>query len=181
MFKVAITDATISKGFEGKPALNFSTNKSAVNFKIGYRVYDKNAPNNHRFINFAVKAFTPLVERIEKMKLKEGSRVHIWGKMDEDIWDDEQGQKQSRLVIIADDIEYASSDTNKSNGNGTNGAGAAPPVQNGNEQVEVPQTGPNSPPAQPQQNSQENQPEGMPSGFGGYNSFDNGENNDFFP
>ena len=180
MFKTIITDASISKGFESKPALNFNNDKSAVNFKIGYRVYDKKAPDNHRFINFAVKAFSPLSERIEKMKLKEGSRVHIWGKMDEDQWED-NGQKFSRYVIIADDIEYASSDSNKSNGNGANnnGAGSAQPAQNGNGQNAA-QQNPQTPPTAQQQNSSGTQTE-MPANFSGFDTFGNDETNAFFP
>jgi len=159
MLKIIITDAVISKGFEGKPAFRFNDNKSKVEFKIGNRVYDKNVKDNHRYINFAVKAFSPLSERIEKMKLKEGSRINISGKMDEDQWED-NGQKLSRYVIIADDIEYASG----------SGAGSASPPQNGN--GTAPQNSSGS-----QQQSQADQPEPPPN-FTGFETVGNG--NDFF-
>ena len=162
MNKITITNVVISKGYKDNPALRFNENKTSVQFKIGERVYDKKAPNNHRFINYAVKAFSPLSERIEKMQLKEGSRINISGRMDEENWED-NGQKYSRYVIIADDIEYASSDTNKSNGSGTNnnGADSASPAQNGNGQ-----------------NASGDNPEN-PSGFSGYESY--GEENIFYP
>ena len=166
MLKIIITDAVISKGFEGKPAFRFNDNKNKVEFKIGNRVYDKNVKDNHRYINFAVKAFSPLSERIEKMKLKEGSRINISGKMDEDQWED-NGQKLSRYVIIADDIEYASSDGGKSNGSG---AGSASPVQNGN--GTAPQNSSGS-----QQQSQTDQTEPPPN-FTGFETVGGG--NDFF-
>ena len=54
------TFSNISKGYKDAPALRFNDKKTAVQFKIGQRVYDKDAPNKHRYINFAVKAFSPL-------------------------------------------------------------------------------------------------------------------------
>jgi len=176
MFKVIVTDAIISKGFEGAPAFRYSDNKNAVNFKVGYRVYDKNAKDNHRFINMAVKAFGSVCERIEKMQLKESSHVNIVGRLDEDQWE-ENGQKFSRYVIIVDEIEYASSDGGKSNGNGngngankTNGSGSAPPAQNGQGQTATTQNAPTQ---------QQGDQTGMPSGFTGYENIDDG--NPFFP
>ena len=172
MFKVIITGAIISKGYEGAAAFRFSENKNAVNFKIGYRVYDTKAKDNYRYINMAVKAFGSVCERIEKMQLKESSHVNIIGRMDEDQWE-ENGQKISRYVIIAEEIEYASSDSGKSNGNGANGtnnsnSNSTPPAQNDqgqNQQV---------PPA-----SQNGEQTGMPPGFTGYENV--GNDNPFFP
>jgi single-stranded DNA-binding protein len=91
------------------------------------------------------------------------ARTYIWGKLDEEQWE-ENGQKFSRFVIIAEDIEYASSDTGKSNGNGTNGANSAPPAQNGNGTA-------------PQQNTTGTQPEN-PSGFTGFENY--GDDNIFY-
>ena len=179
MFKVSITDAIISKGYKDAPAFRFNEKKTAVQFKIGQRVYDKNAPDNYRFVNFAVKAFNYLSERVEKMQLKESSRINISGRLDEEQWE-ENGQKLSRYVIIAEDIEYASNDSNKSNGNGTNnnGAGSTPPIQNGNGQNATQQPPQTPPPAQ-QQNSSEAQTE-MPANFSGFDEFNNGGENVFF-
>ena len=174
MFKVIVTEALISKGYGTDPAFKFTDSKTAVNFKIGYRVYDKKAEGSHRFINIAVKAFGSVCERIEKMQLKEGYRVNIAGRFDEDQWDDkETGEKCSRYVIIAEEIEYASNDGGKSNGNGNGAdktnAGTAPPVQNGQGQAAAP---PNAPaaPVQPQEEKT-----GMPPSFNGYQNID-GEN-----
>ena len=164
-----LTDAIISKGFDGKPAFRFNDNKTAVNFRIGYRVYDKNATDNHRYINFAVKAYNPICERIEKMKIKEGSRIHITGSIDEETWDDkESGQKITQKVIIAEKIEYASnaSENGKSNGNGSNGNGQGTTAQT-------------APANQNQQNSSGDQT-GTPDNFTGFDNFGNGTGNDFF-
>jgi single-stranded DNA-binding protein len=173
MNKIIFTDVIISKGYKDAPALRFNDKKTTVQFKIGQRVYDRNAADNHRYINIAVKAFSPLSERIEKMQIKEGSRINISGRLDEENWED-NGQKLSRFVIIADEIEYASSasDSGKSNGSGSNGAGSAPPVQNGN--------GQGTPPPTAQQNSSGDET-GMPANFNGFDNFNDGSANDFFP
>ena len=169
MNKITITNVVISKGYKDNPVLRFNEAKTSVQFKIGERVYDKKATDNHRYINYSVKAFSPLSERIEKMQLKEGSRINIAGRMDEENWED-NGQKFSRFVIIADEIEYASSDTGKSIGSSTNNnsAGSASSVQNGN--------GQNAAPVQ-QQNPPGNNTEN-PSGFIGYENYD--EENVFY-
>ena len=159
MIKIFIADAVISKGYKDAPAIRVSENKNAVQFKIGKRVYDKNAKDNHRYINLAVKAFGSLCERIEKMQLKESSHINLTGRLDEEQWDDENGQKISRFVIIAEDIEYASSG---------NGAGSGSPLQNGN--------GTAAPSVQ-QPPSTQGEQAGNPSGFTGYGSFGG---NDYF-
>lgn len=174
MIKLTITGAIISKGYDGAPALQFSENGKAVRFKIGHRVYDKNAKDNHRYINLAVKAFTPLCERIEKMMLKEGSHINIAGRLDEDRWE-KDGQEHSRLVVIIEDIEYSGSlpkaDSN-GNGNGfSNGNGNG--YNNGKSNPAVPPTQKDH----EKQRSHEQSP--MPSGFTGYEHF--GGDNPFFP
>ena len=180
MNKIILTNVNISKGFDDKAAIRFNDNKSAVNFKIGKRVYDKTAKDNQRFMNIAVKAFSQLCERIEKMQLKEGSRINIVGKLDEESWED-NGQKFNRFVIIAEEIEYASSDPNKSNGNGANGAGSVPPANGNGQGAAATQNDTASPPAEPQQDAQEGQTEGIPSSFGGYENFNDNNCDDFLP
>jgi single-stranded DNA-binding protein len=150
MMKAIITGAVISKGFDGAPALRFNDNGGPVQFKIGKSVYDKNAENKKRYINIVVKAFGAVRERIEKMELKEGSYINIVGRLDEDVWDGDDGEKKRRFVIIIDEIEYS----------GGNGTGTSPK----NEQPAVPPANTNS------QNTQATQPE-MPPSFAGYQHF----------
>ena len=55
-----------------------------------------------------MKAFGPLCQRLEKMKLKEGSFINLSGRLDEDTWEDKQtGGKHSAMVIVLDEIEYS--------------------------------------------------------------------------
>ena len=50
---------------------------------------------------------TDMCDRIEKMKLDEGSYINLVGKLDEETWTDGEGKPRSAMVIILDDIEYA--------------------------------------------------------------------------
>lgn len=130
MLKVFGTQVVISRGFDGAAAIKFSEKGDAVRFRIGKKVYDPNAEDNTRWINMAVKGFGHICERIKSMKLKEGSFVNFVGRLDEDVWEDQQThEKKSAMVIILDDIEYASgggkSKDNQNTDQAANGGQAA--------------------------------------------------------
>ena len=109
MLKVFATQVVVSPGYEGAPALRFSEKGDAVRFRIGKKVYDPHAENECRWINLSVKAFGPVCERIKKMQLKDGSFINLTGRLDEDVWADKTtGERKTSMVIILDDIEYAS-------------------------------------------------------------------------
>lgn len=153
------TQVVVSRGYDGAAAIKFSEKGDAVRFRIGKKVYDPNAENNARWINMAVKGFGPICERIKKMQLKDGSFVNLIGRLDEDVWEDQQThEKKSAMVIILDDIEYAS------------GGGKSKDSQNTDEAQGHPaaSTAPATPAAAPANNG----------GFTGYESFGGG--NSFF-
>lgn len=53
--------------------------------------------------------FASASKRCSKMQLKDGSFVNLIGRLDEDVWEDQQThEKKSAMVIILDDIEYVS-------------------------------------------------------------------------
>lgn len=64
MLKTIITDAIVSPGYEGTPALKFSEKGDAARFRIGKKVYDPKEDDNHRWINLSVKAFGPLCQEL---------------------------------------------------------------------------------------------------------------------
>ena len=137
MLKVIATQVVISKGYDNKPAISITrTNESlAVRFRIGKKVYDPKADGNSRWLNYSVKGFGSIVDRIEKMKLKDGSFVNIFGRLDEDTWEDQTThEKKSAPVIILEDIEYASVGGGKdgnSQGNGNQAASQGAPAPTG--------------------------------------------------
>lgn len=109
MFKVIVTDAIISKGYDGAQALRFSENGDGVRFRIGKKVYDPKAENNTRWVNLPVKAFGSVCERIRKMQLKECSVANLMGRLDEEVWTDQRtNETRSTMVIILEEVEYAS-------------------------------------------------------------------------
>ncbi len=155
MFKVFATDVIVSKGYANQSAVRFSEDGKIVRFRIGKKVYDKNAENNSRWFNVSVKGFGPIAERIQKMQLKEGSLIHISGTLDEESWlDQSSNTTKTQTVIIIDDIDYAS------------GSGAKKDGQNQ-------QQNSSSAPASGASNAPENSPnfEGY-SNFGGASFFD---------
>lgn len=181
MFKMIVTDAVVSKGFEGAPALRFydpteGGGSSSVRFRIGKRVYDSRCDGNHRYVNIGVKAFGEACERIKKMKLKEGSYINIIGRYDEDNWTDQTThEKKSAPVLIVDEIEYCYSGTGQKSGQ--EGAAAGAPGDPAPEEPPVGQapdgTSPAGQPAAPAS------PEGaMPQNFAQFQSF--GAENPYF-
>lgn len=113
MFKVIATDVVVSKGYDNTPALKFSEHGDSVRFRIGKKVYDTRAKDNHRWVNLSVKAFGSACERIRKMQLRDGSFVNILGRLDEDTWEDSTThEKRSAIVVILDEIEYCSGGAN---------------------------------------------------------------------
>lgn len=137
MLKVFSTNVVVSKGYDGAPALKYSDDGKSVRFRIGKKVYDSRADNNARWLNYSVKAFNDVCERIKKMQLKEGSFINIIGRLDEDSWTDQNtGETKTATVIILDDLEYAgfakpkdSSSTPNAAGNAGNTNSPTPPEQ----------------------------------------------------
>ena len=164
MLKFFASDVVVSKGYQNTPAIKFSEKGDFVRFRVGQKVYDPRAENNHRWINITVKCFdASLVDRIRKMGLKEGSFINLTGRYDEDVWeDDETKEKRSMPCVILDDLEYSggggkrSGDGQKSSNNQSNSTSAL--------------TASAAPSAVPQENYQ------MPGNFTGYESFGGGNN-----
>lgn len=178
MLKLIVTDAGVSKGYDGAPALRFIDLEGGgqnVRFRIGKRVYDSRCENNHRWINLSVKAFGEVCERIKKMKLKEGSFVNIIGRYDEESWEDQTThEKKTAPVLIVDEIEYCYSGSGQKNGQ-ENGASAASAGAAG---AGTPSTPPQqTPQGQPQGSGQAS--ETMPENFTGFENF-GGVTNPFF-
>ena len=109
MLKFFASNVVVSKGYQNTPALKFSEKGDFVRFRVGQKVYDPRAEDNHRWVNLTIKCFDPaLVDRIRKMGLKEGSFISLSGRYDEDIWEDEQTkEKRSMPVIILDELEFS--------------------------------------------------------------------------
>ena len=164
MLKFFASDVVVSKGYQNTPAIKFSEKGDFVRFRVGQKVYDPRAENNHRWINITVKCFdASLVDRIRKMGLKEGSFINLTGRYDEDVWeDDETKEKRSMPCVILDDLEY-------SGGGGKRSGDGQKASNNQSNSAPAPTTSA-APSAAPQENYQ------MPGNFTGYESFGGGNN-----
>ena len=109
MLKFFASNVVVSKGYQNAPAVKFSDKGDFVRFRVGQKVYDPRAENNHRWINLTIKCFDAgLIDRIRKMGLKEGSFISLSGRYDEDVWEDEEThEKRSMPVIILDELEFS--------------------------------------------------------------------------
>lgn len=107
MLQAIITGAVVSKGFDGAEAIRYSESGKAVWFRIGKKVYDPQAEDHSRWVNFSIKGFGDMPDRVEKMQLKEGSFINLRGRLDEEVWTDKNDSTRRSVVIIAEDIEYA--------------------------------------------------------------------------
>lgn len=158
MLEVIVTSAVVSRGYDGAPALKFSEKGDAVRFRIGKKVYDPRAENNTRWINLSVKAFGDICKRITKMQLKEGSFINFRGRLDEDIWTDQQGESKSTMVVVLDDIEYA----------------GGKPKENQDANQQANSAAPNTGTAAAPQSAAQSAGGQMPNGFTGYEAFGGG-------
>ena len=161
MLKFFAANVVVSKGYQNSPAVKFSEKGDFVRFRVGQKVYDPRAEDNHRWINLTIKCFdAALVDRIRKMGLKEGSFINLSGRYDEDVWEDEESkEKRSMPCIILDEIEFSGGGNGKKYGDAQ---GASSGSQNTNPEPAAP--------AAPQENPQ------MPGNFTGYEGFGGGNN-----
>ena len=202
MMTIFISDAIVSKGYDGAPAIRFFNSENGGEFavfQIGKRKYDARKENNHRWVNLKVKAFGDICERIKKMKLKEGSVVSLTGDYDEERWTDKNsGETRSAPVISLDDIKFSYSggqkkdqpgDAQESGGQGQQVGYPTPQGQQGYPTTQGQQGYPPAPqgyPGVPQQAAgapapqQEATVPPMPSNFTGFESF-SGASNPYFP
>lgn len=170
MFLFSASGAVVSKGYQNKPAVQFSETADFVQFRIGTKVYDPKAEDKHRWVNMTIKCFDPtLIARIRNMKLKEGACVDLVGSYDEDVWEDEQTkQKRSRPFVRIYDIDY-SNGGGKRSGDGQKTADS---------QSSTPEPTPESTLAPAPEAPAAQEDVQMPGNFTGYESFGGG--NAFF-
>ena len=161
MLKFFASNVVVSKGYKNAPAIKFSETGDFVRFRVGQKVYDPRAEDNHRWVNITVKCFDPaLIDRIRKMGLKESSFIDLSGRYDEDVWEDEETkEKRSMPCVILDDLEFSGG--GKRSGDGQKAA---------NNQSNTAPAAAAAPAAAPQENYQ------MPGNFTGYESFGGGNN-----
>ena len=184
MMKIFISDAVVSRGYDGAPPIRFFNIESGGEFavfQVGKRKYDSRAENNYRWVNVKVKAFGDLCERIKKMKLKEGSFVTLCGDYDEERWTDkESGEVRTSPVISLDDIKFSHTGGQKKEQSGSGKEAGNQGQQGYPPAPRTPQDASAAPAAAPQSGQPMQSPMEMPQNFTGYENFSGGQN-PFFP
>lgn len=93
------------------------------------------------------------------MQLKDGSFINFRGRLDEDVWTDQQtGESKSAMVVVLDDIEYA----------------GGKPKENQESNKQQNGTAPNTGAAAPAQPAAQSAAGQTPNGFTGYEPFGGG-------
>lgn len=73
MMKIFISDAVVSKGYDGAPAIRFFNSENGGEFavfQVGNRKYDSREENNHRWVNLKIKGNTGTENCVQKMSLR---------------------------------------------------------------------------------------------------------------
>lgn len=81
-------------------------------FAINYWMNNDQNPSNTKFVR----------SQVESGNLKKGSQLQITGRLRQERWTDDQGNKRSQVVIVAENINYWG---NKSSEGGSEGGGGS--------------------------------------------------------
>lgn len=106
---MAATDNSVSVvgNMTRDPELRFTTNGAAVcNFSIAVnRRWWSKAMNDWEEDTsfFDVTAWAAIAENVAE-SLERGDRVIVVGRMDQRTWENDQGEKRSKVEIVADDV-----------------------------------------------------------------------------
>ena len=89
------------------PEVKYSGETAIASFSIAVRrKFHKQGEQDSDF--FDCKAFGKAAEFIEK-HVSKGVKVEITGRIQQDTWTTQEGQKRQRVTIVADSIEFAES------------------------------------------------------------------------
>lgn len=127
-------NVTVVGNLTRDPELRFTNSGMAV-LTLGIAVNYKKANSDEEEVSFFdVTAFNGLAENVAT-SLHKGDRVIADGRLRQSTWETADGDKRSRVEILADDIApslrwaEASVTRNQSNGNGRSAAASAPKVE----------------------------------------------------
>lgn len=174
-------DVFVSAGYKDAPAIETSENGGVMWFTIGYPIYDPKYQEAHNgkshWINMRVKVFdAALMERINKMHIKAGSRIHITGEYQEDWKPATENEAEAfypyiRLLSINYGYSNGGKTDNKKDGQPTDTPADAPPATQGQQAAPAASAPPAAPPSQSAP-----APGG---GFDGYSPFNTGGDDPF--
>ena len=124
------------------PELRFTPNGAAVvNFGLAW---NRKGQNDEEIVSFFdITCWRNLAENVAE-SITKGSRVIVYGRLDQRSWENQEGERRSKVEIVADDVSpslrWATVEITRNEFRGGDGGGSAAPSGGGGRPVSTPQT-----------------------------------------
>ena len=124
------------------PELRFTPNGAAVtSFGLAWNRKGQNDEDVVSF--FDVTCWSGLAENVAE-SITKGSRVVVYGRLDQRSWENPEGERRSKVEIVADDVSpslrWATVEITRNEFRGGDGGGSAAPSGGGGRAASTPQT-----------------------------------------
>jgi len=124
------------------PELRFTPNGAAVtNFGLAWNRKGQNDEDVVSF--FDITCWSGLAENVAE-SIKKGDRVVVYGRLDQRSWENQEGERRSKVEIVADDVSpslrWATVEITRNEFRGGDGGGSAAPSGGGGRPASTPQT-----------------------------------------
>ena len=124
------------------PDLRFTPSGAAVaNFGLAW---NRKGQNDEEVVSFFdVTCWSGLAENVAE-SITKGSRVVVYGRLAQRSWENQEGERRSKVEIVADDVapslRWATVEITRNEFRGGDGGGSAAPSGGGGRPASTPQT-----------------------------------------
>ena len=124
------------------PELRFTPGGAAVaNFGLAW---NRKGQNDEEIVSFFdITCWRNLAENVAE-SITKGSRVVVYGRLDQRSWENQDGERRSKVEIVADDVapslRWATVEITRNEFRGGDGGGSAAPSSGGGRPASTPQT-----------------------------------------
>jgi len=124
------------------PELRFTPSGAAVvNFGLAW---NRKGQNDEEVVSFFdVTCWSGLAENVAE-SINKGDRVVVYGRLDQRSWENQDGERRSKVEIVADDVapslRWATVEITRNEFRGGDGGGSAAPSGGGGRAASTPQT-----------------------------------------
>ena len=124
------------------PELRFTPNGAAVtSFGLAWNRKGQNDEDVVSF--FDITCWSGLAENVAE-SIHKGDRVVVYGRLDQRSWENPEGERRSKVEIVADDVSpslrWATVEITRNEFRGGDGGGSAAPSGGGGRPASTPQT-----------------------------------------
>lgn len=124
------------------PELRFTPNGAPVcNFGVAW---NRKGQNDEEIVSFFdVTCWSGLAENVAE-SISKGDRVVVYGRLDQRSWESQEGERRSKVEIVADDVSpslrWATVEITRNEFRGGDGGGSAAPTGGGGQTAPTPPT-----------------------------------------